>query len=108
MAAKERNQSLPGMEDRKLEDLHSKAIEYADVRDRRMKLNAQEKEIKGELLALMKIHKKKTYTFEEVSIAIVPVDETKTVKVKILGVDDEEPDDVDSEEADEEVEAVTS
>lgn len=79
---------LPGMSDRKIEALQDAAEEYAKKRDRRMKLLAEEVELKGELLKLMKRHKKEEYVYDGITISIVPGEET--VKVRIAKAKDEE------------------
>ena len=73
--------ALPGMEDRALEELETKAEEYADTRDERMKLTTEEGELNDELLALMKKHKKTEYHHGDVHCWVQSVDEK--VKVKI-------------------------
>lgn len=80
-AAKPKQPSLKGMEDRALEELEAKAEEYADVRDNRMRLTTQEVELNDELLALMKKHKKAEYHHGDVHCWIKATDER--VKVKI-------------------------
>jgi len=80
--ARPRQQSLAGMENRKLADLHNVAQQYAGVRDERMELNQREVELKDQLLALMKKHDKREYLCEDVEIRVVA--EEETVKVRIL------------------------
>jgi hypothetical protein len=77
-----KTERLPGMQDAKIESLQNKAIEYAEVRDSRQKLLAQEVELKGELLKLMKKHKKDEYDYEDVHIELVTEEETVKVKIK--------------------------
>ena len=79
---------LPGMSDRKIEALQDAAGEYAKKRDKRMKLLAEEVELKGELLKLMKHHKKEEYVYDGITIFIVPGEET--VRVRIAKAKDEE------------------
>ena len=76
-----RQSTLPGMEDRALAELESKAEEYAGIRDRRMRLTEQEVELNDELLALMKKYKKAEYHHGEVHCWVKATDER--VKVKI-------------------------
>ncbi len=78
---KPKQESLPGMEDRKLSELHKLAGEYADARDERMEILKQEVELKGQLLGLMKMYHKETYLCEGVEIRVVH--ESETVRVKI-------------------------
>jgi hypothetical protein len=69
------------MEDRKLADLEDAAEDYAKIRDKRVKLTAQEIDTKATLLALMKKHRKTEYNRDGIRIWIVM--EQETVKVKI-------------------------
>lgn len=85
MAKAPRQKPLPGMSDRKLTKLHNTAMEYAELRDQRMAIGAQEVEKKGQLLDLMKIHKKEHYEYGGVIIDVVH--EKENVKVKIAKQD---------------------
>jgi hypothetical protein len=80
--AKGKQGDLPGMENRKLKDLHEAAMDYADVRDRRQELNKEEVELKSKLLRLMKQHKMEKYEYEDVSIWIEIEEETVKVRVR--------------------------
>lgn len=80
-AAKPKQGSLPGLEDRALQALEAKAEEYAEVRDERMQLTEREGELNDELLALMKKYKKAEYHHGEVHCWVKATDEK--VKVKI-------------------------
>jgi hypothetical protein len=93
-----RPQSLPGMEDGKVEVLEDKALEYAEVRDQRISLSQQEGELKAELLGLMKAQKREHYVHENVEIHIVHEKENVKVKVKSAGSDDEESEDEEDSE----------
>src|SRR5665213_350459 len=79
---KEKQKSLPGMEDRKLPELHSAAEEYVSIRDHRMQLTEEEVEAKGLVLQLMKKFDKQVYVCEDIEIKRVHEDET--IKVKRL------------------------
>ena len=94
-AAKAKQQPLKGMEEREIKDLQDKAIEYAEVRDERMKLSRQEGELQAELLTLMHQHKKKTYTYQGVEVTVVV--EKEKAKVKVKPVDDDAEFDEDTE-----------
>lgn len=83
-------QSLPGMEDRKIEALQDAALSYAKIRDKRQKLTLQEVELKTDLLKLMKKHKKTEYDYEDVHIEIVTEDEHVKVRIKKAKEDEEE------------------
>ena len=78
---KPKQQDLPGMEERKIPELHRAAEQYAATRDERMELLKTEVAEKEELLKLMKQHKKEVYKFDDVEIRLVH--EAETVKVKI-------------------------
>jgi hypothetical protein len=86
-----RPQLLPGMEDNKIEALEEIALDYADVRDERIKLSQQEGELKGQLLQLMKAQKREHYQRGRIIIDIVHEEENVKVKVKSEAVDKEEP-----------------
>ena len=73
---------LPTMEDNKLDDLEAAAESYADIRDQRIALNAEEVDLKGKLLNLMKSHSKTQYQRDGISIKIVAEKETVKVKIK--------------------------
>ena len=87
---KPKQADLPGMEERKLPDLHKAAEEYAEVRDERLEIQKREIPAKQELLRLMKVHKKETYKFEDVSIRVVH--EKEKVIVRIGAKKDKEED----------------
>lgn len=78
---KPKQRDLPGMEERRIPDLHAAAEVYADTRDSRMDLLNREVELKEELLGLMRKHGKKVYLYDSVEIRVVH--ENETVKVKI-------------------------
>jgi len=82
MADKPRQQRLPGTGDAKLKDLHEAALSYAEIRDKRQVLTAEEVELKSKLLDLMHKYKKESYVYEDVNIQIVHEDETVKVKIK--------------------------
>lgn len=88
--AKKKQEALPGLEDRTVDDLHQKALEYASTRDSRMELLQTEVRLKGELLELMKKHKRDTYECEGVEISIVHGEDTIKVKVHRAGDDQED------------------
>jgi hypothetical protein len=79
--ARPKEQSLPGMEDREIEELQNLAIEYAEKRDERMALLKEETDLKTDLLAVMQRHHKIVYDYQGVHIRVVHEDET--VKVRI-------------------------
>jgi hypothetical protein len=69
------------IEHRVLQDLEDAAEKYRDVRDQRMALTPRENELKLELLALMKKHKRTVYERDGIHIEVIATEET--VKVKI-------------------------
>ena len=80
---KAKQTDLPGMEERRIPDLHSAAERYAEVRDERMELTKAEVEQKQRLIELMHKHEKQEYRFDDVEIKLVV--EKEKVKVKIRG-----------------------
>ncbi len=80
--------ALPGMEERRIEDLHAAALDYVSVRDARMALTEKEVEAKQKVLDAMNKHKRKSYTCEGVEIIFVAGE--PTVKVKVHKAEDEE------------------
>jgi hypothetical protein len=79
---------LPGMEDRKIPDLHAAALDYVGIRDTRMSLTEQETTAKDKVIALMKKHKKDEYSCEGVKIIFEHVEEDK-LKVKVRKEEDD-------------------
>jgi hypothetical protein len=98
-----RPQTLPGMEDNKIEVLEEIALQYADVRDDRIGLSQKEGELKGKLLDLMKAQKREHYQRGNIKIDIVHEKENVKVKVKAESVEGEEKSHEDADEDDEEV-----
>ena len=80
--SKPKQKDLPGMEARKLPELHAAAESYAEVRDERMELTKQEVVLKKKLVDLMHKHDKKQYKFENVSILLVIEEETVRVRIR--------------------------
>lgn len=87
MAKKVKQEDLPGIADRRIEDLHAKALEYVSVRDERMEMSKKESPLKDELLSLMKKHKRDKYICEGVEIYREFSEETIKVKVHKSGED---------------------
>ena len=85
---KPRQARLPTMDDPKIEVLHGMAEEYAEARDKRMKLGKEEVKLKGDILDLMKAHGRKHYHYGDIDVTIVV--EKEKVKVKIAKPDDGE------------------
>ena len=80
-------EDLPGIE-RKIPELHQKAIAYKAIRDDRQELTQKEVKLKGELLDIMKKNKLTTYECEGVKAEIVV--EKERVKVTVHGQESEE------------------
>jgi hypothetical protein len=81
MEKKPKQDRLPGTEDAAIAELESAAESYAETRDERVALLAEEVEQKASLLMLMKKHHKEHYEHNGVIVDIVHEDET--VKVRI-------------------------
>jgi hypothetical protein len=79
---REKQEDLPGMEDRLIKDLDAAAFEYAETRDQRMELSKTESELKTKLLGLMKKHGKESYIHDGIEITVVHEEETVKVKIK--------------------------
>lgn len=78
---KGRQEALPGMESRKIKALQDAALDYAEIRDQRQALTAQEVELKGKLIDLMHKYDKETYTYQGVTITLIHEEESVRVKV---------------------------
>lgn len=65
-----------------IRELEKLAEEYADYRDERMKLGAQEVELKDKLLGAMHKHGKKDYVHGDVEIHVVAEEEKVKVKIR--------------------------
>jgi hypothetical protein len=100
VANKSKQMDLPGVEEPKIEELHSAALLYAADRDFRMEASKKEKSSKDNLLDLMKKFEKQTYNCEGVEIE--RVFEKEKIKVKVHkadgGDDPEEPGEGDPDE----------
>lgn len=77
----QRQGDLPGMEDREIAEIERAAERYAGIRDRRIALNAEEHQLKLDLLGLMKQHKRETYVHDGIEVRVVH--EKENVKVKL-------------------------
>jgi len=84
-----RQEALPGMEDRKLKDIHEAALNYADLRDARIEASGPEVDAKATLLQLMKKHQLEHYKFNGVEVDLVHEKENVKVKVHAGGEDGE-------------------
>ena len=80
--AKERQVELPGLENRKLKDLHETALTYAEKRDERQALLTEEVDLKQRLLTLLKKYKMDHYEYNGVTVDRVMEEETVRVRIK--------------------------
>ena len=88
MARKLKQKDLPGMENRRIEPLHAKAVEYDGIKQQRMELTKQEADLKKEIVALIsanEILRERGYHCEGVDIDYDPgIAEPKPdIKVRI-------------------------
>ncbi len=88
--ARPQPQNLPGIETG-IPELEELGFEYAALRDRRMKVLAEEVELKRKVIPLMQKHKLNEYTTEGITMKLVP-GELK-LKVTVDKSDDDDPDD---------------
>lgn len=87
-AARQRSQSLPGMEDRAIKPLEDIAAAFADVRDRRIELNREESELKAHAIKLMHKYYKTIYRHDGIEIRLVESDEDVKVRIKKPGAEE--------------------
>ena len=83
-----RQDTLPGMGDAKIQAIETAALDYAEIRDKRQELTAEESSLKKELLTLMHKLGKKEYRRNGISV-VVKVEE-ETVKVRVREENEEE------------------
>lgn len=74
---------LPGMENRGIPELEEAAIEYATIRDERIKLNEREAALKKRVREIMHAHNKTRYEHATVEISIEPPDGEEKIKVRV-------------------------
>lgn len=84
-----RNQYLPGT-DGGIKALDDVAVSYADIRDKRIALNAEEHTLKDLARALMKKFEKTIYRRQGIEILLVARDEDVKVKVPKKKDDDDD------------------
>lgn len=84
-----RQEPLPGMEDRAIQELQDAALSYAEARDERMELSKQEADCKSRVLAIMKKHGKTVYRHDNIYVELIPED--VKVKVRVLEEGEEMP-----------------
>lgn len=74
---------LPGMEEiGEVPEIEDAALDYAAIRDERMKLTEKEVESKAALLEVMRKHKRMRYASEDLTIERVSGKESVKVKIK--------------------------
>ena len=74
-----KNQDLPGLSDRAIKPLEDAAEAYADLRDQKQQLAADETDLKAKVLKLMHQHGKTSYHRGGITIT---VEELENVKVR--------------------------
>lgn len=88
-----KTKDLPGMEDRAIQPLHDKAVEYDSVKKQRMKLTQQEVKLKAEVRTLMKAANRTRYAYDGVEVELEapasPAEDKVTVKVAGGDADEE-------------------
>lgn len=77
-----RQDALPGMGDAKIQAIETAALDYAEIRDKRQELTAEESSLKMELLHLMKKLGKTEYKRNGISVKVVTEEETVKVRVR--------------------------
>jgi hypothetical protein len=77
----QKQRALPGMEDRANRELEEIALAYAEVRDRRVALLAEEVTLKQRAFATLKRLGRQTYHRDGIDMAIIPGEDTLKVKV---------------------------
>lgn len=80
MTAQTKQKQLEGMQDQKNEKLSKLALSYAEVRDRRIKLNKEEAEKKTILMHEMKTLELERYEDRESDVLVV-IEEKENVRV---------------------------
>jgi|WetSurMetagenome_2_1015567.scaffolds.fasta_scaffold798488_2 hypothetical protein len=83
---KVRNMDLPGMENRRISELHDKGAMLEAVRTKRMDYQKQEADLQAEVLMLMEKHKKTEngYHCDGVDIEYIPGEPSKPkIKVRV-------------------------
>lgn len=76
-------QALPTMEHRVIDELEDLGARYVNVRDRRIKLNAEEVDLKKDIRRAMHDNNKDVYDSANMTIRLEKPDEEEDVKVKI-------------------------
>ena len=80
---------MPGTEDPVISEIEDLAESYAELRDKRIALLAQEIKIKDQLMQTMKATNKRHYHRDGIDVTIIA--ESETVKVKVKKADDGTP-----------------
>ena len=79
----ETDAALPGMEDHSIKALDDAGREYARIRDARMKLTKDEKNLKERTMGLMDEHELTHYKHDDVDIEVQPPDGKRKIKVRV-------------------------
>lgn len=67
---KPRQARLPQMDDAKIEGLQAKAEQYFDLKDTNMRANVKQKNLKKELLEVMKAEAKTHYHYQGITVQL--------------------------------------
>ena len=86
-----RQDALPGMGDAKIQAIETAALDYAEIRDKRQELTAEESSLKKELLTLMHKLGKKEYRRNGISVVVKVEEETVKVRVREEGEEESKP-----------------
>jgi hypothetical protein len=87
---KEEQKDLPGMEDRRIDPLHEKALEYKALREEWQTALKKFTEAKTQLIDLMHAHKKELYQCQGVKVTITHAKENVKVELDIDADEDPE------------------
>jgi hypothetical protein len=83
MAKRKKQQALPGMERKRIEELDSAAETYVEARDERMKLTEREVEARQALVTAMQRHNLTVYKDESATPALIVTLAEGDPKVKV-------------------------
>lgn len=92
-----RQQRIPGTEGPKLKEVNTAAENYAEQRDKRMKMTEKEVEAKEALIAAMQKHKIEIYRDEDVDPPLIVTLIPGKAKVKVTEAD-AEPEEAEGDE----------
>jgi hypothetical protein len=93
-----KTKDLPGMEDRAIQPLHDKAIEYHRTVRERMRIGKEEAKLKSEVRTLMKAANRTRYAYDGVEVELTPPAATAEDKVTVKVAEDEDETEAASDE----------